>query len=310
MAMLVSYVSEAAAMGTPRRELLDTLTERFALSFDDARLVLDRVPGGATRASSSNPTNEPNATKDPVAWTSYRLALGLPVAQEGLGPTPHEQAAALALIESAKQGDATRGTEDVGVALAVTGLAIRSTDADSVKLHVLLEAATSVSVAAESCISRLGGQRCAAAGSQEWVDGVQLATAARAIAEGFAARSQPELEERGYSLAGRIVTGLLGQSRALVGRAMLDTARCIQRNGDPARAADCANAVIADFRVLLDWFAHDDPLDEDRLAIEYLLAAIEFTIVVNGTTPELDALHRKTLRTLGVAPFDERRSPD
>jgi hypothetical protein len=62
------------------------------------------------------------------------------------------------------------------------------------------------------------------------------------------AHPDPEFEERGLGLVGRIVTRLLGQCHAFVGRAMVESARCIQRNGDPDRAATHVEAVD-DFEV-------------------------------------------------------------
>jgi hypothetical protein len=53
---------------------------------------------------------------------------------------------------------------------------------------------------------------------------------------------------------------------------MIESARCIQRNGDPDRAAGYAEAVLADFEALLDRFEVDAPFDEDVIALEYPLA--------------------------------------
>jgi hypothetical protein len=82
------YLRAADEEGTRRRDVLAVLTERFALPFDDARLAMDRVGGGVVRAASGNPANEPDPLKDPLAWTSYRLELGLPVDDDPLGPSP------------------------------------------------------------------------------------------------------------------------------------------------------------------------------------------------------------------------------
>jgi hypothetical protein len=49
-------------------------------------------------------------------------------------------------------------------------LAIASQEPSRTRFHLLLEAATSLSVAAEACISRLGQQPCAPEGTQEWFD--------------------------------------------------------------------------------------------------------------------------------------------
>lgn len=68
---LVDYVFEYESHDTSRQELLYTLSTYFALSYDDARLVLDRVCGGKVRASSGLTINEPDPTKDPIAYISY-----------------------------------------------------------------------------------------------------------------------------------------------------------------------------------------------------------------------------------------------
>lgn len=296
--MLVDFANGAVSLGGTWSEVLSELTERFALPFDDARLVMDRVQGGVVRASSRNPANEPDATRDPVAWTSYRLALGLPVPHVDVGLSPEDQSLAAGLLDRARRLEPTRGTNDVGVALEAARMAIASTEGGAAKLHIVLEAATCLSVAAEACIDRLGTRPCSAEGSQEWVDGVQLAGAARAIAEEFARGRHPELEERSYALAGRIVTRVLGQCHAFVGRAMLDSARCIERNGDRERAADHVEPVIADFRVLLDWFADEAPFDEYRTGLEHLLAAVELILSVRDPSAELVDLRTRTQQVL------------
>jgi hypothetical protein len=80
---------------------------------------------------------------------------------------------------------------------------------------------------------------------------------------------------------------------------MIESARCIQRNGDPDRAATHVEAVLADFEVLLDRFGVDAPFDEHVIALEYLLAAVELIIEVRGTSTELDALRNRTKQVLG-----------
>jgi hypothetical protein len=301
---LVSYLRAASANGVRRREVLAVLTERFALPFDDARLAMDRVEGGVVRAASGNPANEPDPVKDPLAWMSYRLELGLPIDDEVPGPSLEEQASAKALVERARRGEPTHGTEDVAVALEVARLAVASQESCRTRFHLLLEAATSLSVAAEACIARLGQRPCAPEGSQEWVDGVALAAAARQVTAKFAAQPDPHLEERGLALVGRIVTRLLGQCHAFVGRAMVDSARCMQRNGAPDRAATHVEAVLADFEALLDEFEHDAPFDEHVIALEYLLAAVDLIIEVRGGSAELDALRDRTRRVLDQSSTD------
>ncbi|MEV0719328.1 hypothetical protein [Asanoa sp. NPDC050611] len=298
---LVSYLRAADESGARRRDVLAVLTEHFALPFDDARLAMDRVAGGVTRAASGNRANEPDPVKDPLAWTSYRIELGLPVDDDALGPSAEERASAEALVERARRGEPTHGTEDVAVALEVARLAVASQEPGRTRFHLLLEAATSISVAAEACIDRLGQRPCAPEGSQEWVDGVALAAAARQVTAKFAAQPDAQREERGLGLVGRIVTRMLGQCHAFVGRAMIESARCIRRNGDPDRAATHVEPVLADFEFLLDRFQDEPPFDEDVIALEYLLAAAELVIEVRGISTELEGLRDRTKQVLARA---------
>lgn len=294
---LVLFLRAAAAADTPRREVLSVLTERFALSFDDARLAMDRAVGGVVRASSNIPANEPDRVKDPVAWAAYRLALGLP----GYPPPvtdPDVYAAAATLLEGARAGEPTRGTDNVLVALEVTRQAVASTSPDRTRLHELLEAATCISVAAETIIARIVPHRCAWEGSQEWVEGVALAGAARQLAAVFGAQPDPDLEHRGLQLVGRIVTQLLGQCAAHVGKAMLESARCSLRRDDRDGAAGMCDAVVVDFARLVDKFEAEVPYDEDVFALEHLLAALDLLIQLRGPSANLDVLRSRTIAVL------------
>ncbi|BCY13596.1 hypothetical protein L3i22_086840 [Actinoplanes sp. L3-i22] len=293
MRELVLFLRTADAGGTSRRDVLTVLTERFALPFDDARLAMDRVQGGVVRASSGLPENEPDRDKDPLAWTSYQLELGLPVDDEPVGPSAEERAAAVALLERAARGEAPHPPEDVAVAVEATRLALASPEPGS-----LVAAATAISVTAEARIAGLGHLPCAPEGTPEWTDGVVLVAAARQIAAAFGALPDPGNEERAFGLAGRIATGLLGQSYVFVGRAMVESARAIQRGGYPDRAADRAEAMLADFALLLDQFEDDEPYDEQVVALEYLLEAVELVRGVRGSSPELDELAHRTSQVL------------
>jgi len=85
---------------------------------------------------------------------------------------------------------------------------------------------------------------------------------------------------------------------------MIESARCIQRNGDPGRAATHAEAVVADFSVLLDQFEADAPFDEHVIALEYLMAAVDLIIETGGGSAELDALRVRTEQVLARAVAD------
>ena len=78
----------AIAPGAPSEELVDLVFEsllkfgdatvvcqelraRFGLSEEDARLAIDRVPGGIIRAITGNPENRPDPVKDPLAHIAF-----------------------------------------------------------------------------------------------------------------------------------------------------------------------------------------------------------------------------------------------
>jgi hypothetical protein len=75
---------------------------------------------------------------------------------------------------------------------------------------------------------------------------------------------------------------------------MIESARCMRRNGDPDRAANLVEGIPADFEVLLDRFNVEAPFDEHVIALEYLLAAVEILIEVRGSSAELATLKTRT----------------
>ena len=278
--------------GSSEREILVGLTDEFALSFNDARLVVDRAGAGVIRAA--NPTNEPDALKDPVAWATYRHATGHPVDDTPILPTTDTQRNdAAKLLNAALEEGSTKGTDDVGVALIVARAAVNSNETDDIRYRLLLQAATAISGAAEHCIESLGDQPCAIEGSQTWVDASELVRAARDVTERFAAQPDPDLEERGLALVGRIVTRLQGQCHAFVGRAMLDSARCIHRNGDAERAASQVEPVLHDFSVLLDWLGDGELSVEHVIASEQLVESIDLIDSVRGSSTEREILRQR-----------------
>jgi len=67
---------------------------------------------------------------------------------------------------------------------------------------------------------------------------------------------------------------------------MIDSAHCIQRNGDPDRASRHVEAVVDDFQVLLEWLEVEASFDEPLIALEHLLAAVDLLIDVRGRSTE------------------------
>jgi hypothetical protein len=76
---LVEFVLLAEAERTPPEATMAALVLEFGLSEEDADLAWDRTLGGKVRAGTTNPANEPDRTKDPVAWTSYHRCRRSPV---------------------------------------------------------------------------------------------------------------------------------------------------------------------------------------------------------------------------------------
>jgi len=306
---LVDYVLESDRAGRRWPEVRDVLVERFALSYDDARLALDRVAGGRDRARIPSPANEPNRAKDPVAWIAYQRARNRTVEVPAPPDPRHIEQAANALIAKAFEAGRMIGTDDVEVALMVARIAaVRAPDAptEADAKNLLLLAATVLSVAAEALIDKRGPQRCAAEGSQAWVDGIALAAASRQITRQFAARGWRDLELRGLSLCGRVVTGLLGQCRARVGAAMLDQIRAVRAAGNEAEATSMCEAVISDFALVVDMWEPmtEVPFDEHRIALEHLLAALDELAGMRGALTSSSATLRNRCATLLARPLD------
>lgn len=295
---LVDYLLDRKRAMRPWQEIRDVLVERFALSYDDARLAWDRTQGGTVRAATASSTNEPDRVKDPVAWIAYQRARNRPVDVPAPPDLREATEQAEELITKAFVDRQMLGTDDIDVALMVVRIAAARapsalTDVDAMNLLVL--AATVLSTAIEAQLDARDDRQCAPAGSQAWVDGVALAAASRQITQQFAARGWRDLEQRGLDMCGRVVTGLLGQCRARVGAAMLDGIYGARAAGDNEVAAQMCEAVVHDFTVVVDtWEATTDaPFDEHRIALEHLLAALHELAAIRG---ELLATSAASLR--------------
>ena len=324
---LVDYLLASEQVGTLWLDRLSVLTERFALSFDDARLAVDRVHGGRARAG--NPANQPDRTKDPIAWIAYRRALGEPVVRVTSASEAWRE-----LLDDATKGDSSnarnrvdttsfqaaarteekaaaglwrdaydsvgrsQGTREAQTALRLHDLGaatMASSCPAATKARVLLQVATAISTATEADITELGEETCAREGSQTWVDAVRLADASRRVAISFAELGEADLERRAYDLRGRIVTRTLGQCPARVGSAMLDSARCSLRSRDSAGAAAFCEPVIADFkRVVDEWESNGaTPYDEHRIALQHLRSAIDLLASVRVVDAAVATLRRR-----------------
>ncbi len=289
---LVDHVLEAGRRGTPWPDLRRVLTERFALSFEDARLAVDRVQGGRVRRAQGEPTVA-------VAHASEAWRELVHEASSGDGSTARalvearaafraeENQAAESWREAFDGAARSRAPGQVTTALRLfeLGAATMASSCDAtIKTRILLKVATALSVSAEARIAELADEPCALEGSQAWVDAVGLAEASRRVAVHLGAIGALELERRAFDLRGRIVTRMMGQCPARVGLAMLDSARCALRQGDRAAATGFCTPVIADFeRIVEEWEGESSPpFDEHRIAIEHLVAAIDVLVAVDA----------------------------
>jgi hypothetical protein len=70
----------------PRRSGLADLfalhTTSFGLSYDDARLAMDRLAAGRARTATGQKGNAPNPSRDSVTYISYLRAMGTPAAHK------------------------------------------------------------------------------------------------------------------------------------------------------------------------------------------------------------------------------------
>lgn len=82
----VKFVIEQGLSGICDEENENKLVATFGISQDDAALVRDRVFGGIVRAAMGNPSNKPNAVKDPFAYASYQYAKREPSIMQAFYP--------------------------------------------------------------------------------------------------------------------------------------------------------------------------------------------------------------------------------
>ncbi len=308
-----------------QRDLFLRLTVEFAMSADDARLAIDRVGGGFTRAATGNVMNRPDPAQDPIAFAAYRVALGQPdEAPEATSPEwdslltairppssgfalppsfkagarPDEVEAASA-FEAAQQGHSTTlGSVAAIVRLEQLLKALSVTTAGFGPALTTL--GMSISEIGERHIDELPRGTGASPGSEAWFAGVLLGNAALTLYD-LLVKVGDERAGAAVGLHGRVVTSLLGHCMERVGMAMLRSARHSLAEGDGERAADFCDAIVADFGCALADVEDDptDPLEEDVIAVECLLEALEIIREVRGASAIDEALLRRCESALG-----------
>lgn len=325
---LVDFILESETQRLPESALFEVLTMRFGLTYDDARLALDRVGGGRARAP--NPANEPDARKDPIAHITYRRMRGAaaprarpvasPIWQELLttirsqelpggidaaeavvrseeSSAPEREAAGL-WIKAVEARGGTAGATSAAAAAKLLELAaaLEGTPCKPhVRSNVLLQTGTAIWAVGEARIAELGPRRCAPAGTPAWFDGILLGEAAGELSRISRAAGDVEGEGRALELRGRIVTTLLGQCRERVGTVMLDSVRYFIRVGERERAASHCEAVISDFEAVVDECeaSPEAPVVEDRIALGQLREALDVLVMLRGESASSSALRAR-----------------
>ena len=82
---LVDLVLEAVRRHVPSEEIVSQLVAA-GFSEADTHVAIARTLGGVVRARARDPRQAPSRWKDPIAWTSYRLALRDPALAAALDP--------------------------------------------------------------------------------------------------------------------------------------------------------------------------------------------------------------------------------
>jgi hypothetical protein len=154
----------------------------------------------------------------------------------------------------------------------------------------------------EQIDERLGQGKCASPGSPEWFDGLAIKRATARLRVAFASVGDRAREVVYLHLLARTATRILGDYPHLVGAALLDVARFSYEHGTPEKAAAYCSAVIADFtRLFLEnEEATEVAREEDCLALEQLVAAIDLQAVVTNEPERNRALRERAVGVLAA----------
>ncbi|HWB77290.1 MAG TPA: hypothetical protein VG755_20125 [Nannocystaceae bacterium] len=287
----------------PWRPLFAALTDELGLSWEAARLAIDRVDGGRVRAG--DPANEPDAAKDPIAYLSYHrgtrsvtgrrklassawtrllAAIGTDAAQavhEALASAelgaPQREAVELWSAAWMHTEETTRAPASTDAALELVALASVGPRDDAIAFErVLMQTANALARRLEATRAALGERRYADYPSAEWFDAIRLAEASRRLATLFAANEDPEHELAALRLRCGVVCSLLQHCVERVGAAVVDYSCASQALGDSDDAEEGLRSFVADAQLCLgDVLADGDAYHEEVLALEQLVRAID-----------------------------------
>jgi hypothetical protein len=132
-----------------------------------------------------------------------------------------------------------------------------------------------------------------------WSDGVELAQLGKSLGEAFRGLGMTELEEIATSIWTKATLQVQSHYHHIVGPAMLANADCNERLGRRARAADLYEAIIGDFRWLVDeWESEvEAPSEQDALSLEVLSTALKRRASLGGDADAIE-VHRALLARL------------
>lgn len=311
-ASLVGWMTTALAEGQAWPAVRGVLTRRFALSFEDARVCVDRLQAGVVQARSDAADAAPDPARDPVAWHSYQLAHG----QAGDAPArgsagwralcevvPRELLAAPALGADASADEhAAEAAWRAGLTGAAPGRAALGPLA-TWRLMQLLDATMAATPApplqqrgdlAVTVAMALAAQVEAllaappAPGTPAWSVAASMHELAHRLEEVFDQLEAAALAREAAYLRGQIAVRLLRSCPVRRAFAMLACARRDQAAGELAAAADLARDLVGHVAPLLDQVEAtpaDELLDDEpRLLLIALRGALELQAALGDAT--------------------------
>jgi hypothetical protein len=319
---LVDVILNHEQHGTGRADLFALLTNSFGLSYDDARLAVDRVAAGRVRAATGQASNAPDPSRDPVAALSYRRAMGTPAAPRkpststawekllgvvktngpddalefarsdefAAGAQPQEQEAAVLCLGAVEATPLdTQSATSSAAALRLLELADTMADAPfdrGTLQRVLLQVGRTISELGKARISERGPGGHVWKSTPAWFDAIRLGEAAGELSRLFGRIGDSRSEGIALELRARNVTSLLWHCQHRVGAAMLDHVRYCLRTGQNESAASSCEAIISDFRGLIEEceIRNTAPLDEEAIALEQLAEAISIYAELRGSS--------------------------
>lgn len=324
IASLVAWLTTSLAAAEPWPRVRETLTRRFALSFDDARVCVDRLQGGVERANTENHGNQPDPARDPVAWHAYQLARGETFAAPTRGsaawhtllarierdlPGALEEARAPAFADAASVDErraaavwcgalAGEPTERLALGsmptwrlLGLLDATLTSTPLPSLQQRGDLAVALAQALSAEADELTDGA---VGPGTDAWASAASLHEVARRLEDVFDELDAAALARQATYLRGQLAFRVLRSCPVRNIDALLATARRDAAAGEPAAALRIARHLIDHVRPVLDDAEdHAGPIDDEpRLMLTALRDALALCAELEPTAAPDDLAAR------------------